>query len=218
MASDNQVQLLACSSGLVSKPGGTASTDRRRGEGGYPALQNQSLRADGGSSTWEGSSSRGRKTLISNLRCLAAYPATGKASGVNPEEKSGAGVPKAVCGCLQLHSGNSCDVGSTKLYRLLQPWSVLNTTLPRPAPWRGHSSVASPATAKHGKQQSTGNKPHSIGVVKGARGCFRRWERPSRLIGQLPPALAVLSPASKVLSRHSPPASLGAWSSGLGTA
>ena len=42
-----------------------------------------------GSLTWEGSPSRGRKTLTSNLRCLAAYPVTGKASGVNPEEKSG---------------------------------------------------------------------------------------------------------------------------------
>ena len=32
------------------------------------------------------------------------------ASGVNLEQKSGAGVPKAVCRCTQPHSGNSCDV------------------------------------------------------------------------------------------------------------
>ena len=37
-----------------------------------------------------------RKTLTPNLRCLAAYPPMGKAKGVNPDRKSGAGVPKAV--------------------------------------------------------------------------------------------------------------------------
>ena len=79
IASENQVQLLACSCGLISKPGGTAFTG---------ALQPV---ASGrwGSTTCEGSSSRGRKTLISNLRCLAAFPFMGKASEVNPEEESG---------------------------------------------------------------------------------------------------------------------------------
>ena len=42
-----------------------------------------------------------RETVISNLHCLAAYPFTGKASGVNPEEKSTVGASKAVRRCLQ---------------------------------------------------------------------------------------------------------------------
>ena len=33
----------------------------------------------------------------------------GKASEVNPEEKSGVGAPKAVHHCLQPYSGSSCD-------------------------------------------------------------------------------------------------------------
>ena len=37
------------------------------------------------------------------------------ASGVNLEEKSRVGVPKAVCRCTQPHSGNSCDVAAAKL-------------------------------------------------------------------------------------------------------
>jgi hypothetical protein len=49
-----------------------------------------------GSSTLVGYSSRGRKTLIQNLYCLVAIPTPGKASGVNVEDKSGAGVPKEV--------------------------------------------------------------------------------------------------------------------------
>ena len=39
----------------------------------------------------------------------------GNGSGVNLEEKSGVGVPKAVCCCSQPHSGNSCDVAGAKL-------------------------------------------------------------------------------------------------------
>ncbi|KAK3875478.1 hypothetical protein Pcinc_019653 [Petrolisthes cinctipes] len=42
-----------------------------------------------GSSAWEGSSSRGRKTPITNPRCLVGYLIAGKASGANPEDKSG---------------------------------------------------------------------------------------------------------------------------------
>ena len=38
------------------------------------------------------------------------------ASRVNPEEKSGVGVPKAVYRCTQPHSGNSCDVAGAKLF------------------------------------------------------------------------------------------------------
>ena len=43
-------------------------------------------------------------------------PFFGNASGVNLEENSGVGVPKAVCCCIQLHSGNSCDVAGVKLW------------------------------------------------------------------------------------------------------
>ena len=37
------------------------------------------------------------------------------ASGVNLKEKSGVGIPEAVCRCTQPHSGNSCDVVGAKL-------------------------------------------------------------------------------------------------------
>ncbi|XP_063585312.1 paired box pox-neuro protein-like [Penaeus indicus] len=40
-----------------------------------------------------------------------------KSSGVNPEEKSGAGVPKDVRWRLRPRSGNSCDAAGAKLHR-----------------------------------------------------------------------------------------------------
>ena len=85
-------------------------------------------------------------------------------------------------------------------------------TYPGLALWRGHSSFALQ------RQQNTGSSSlpvislHSVGVEsdamggEGGGGYFRRWERSSYLTGQ--------SPASKVLPRHDPLASLGAW--GLG--
>ena len=42
-----------------------------------------------GLATWEGSSPRGRKTLSSNLRCLAEVMGMTKARGVKPDRKSG---------------------------------------------------------------------------------------------------------------------------------
>ncbi|KAH3690926.1 hypothetical protein DPMN_192750 [Dreissena polymorpha] len=54
----------------------------------------------------------------------------GKARGVNPDIKSGAGVPKAVWPCPQGHSGNSCDNAGAKLYRSTVP-------LGPSAAWRG---------------------------------------------------------------------------------
>lgn len=60
-------------------------------------------RARWGSSGWEGSPPRESHTLSPNLRCLAGYLFMEKAAGVNPEEKSGVGVPKPVCCCSQCH-------------------------------------------------------------------------------------------------------------------
>ncbi|XP_076469990.1 uncharacterized protein LOC143300280 [Babylonia areolata] len=72
------------------------SSDRRRDE---RRVSKPDASDRWSSSAWESSPSRGRKTLTLNLRCLAAYPVTGKASGVNPEENSGVGAPKAVGRC-----------------------------------------------------------------------------------------------------------------------
>ena len=58
------------------------------------------------------------------------------------------------------------------------------------------------AWIQHRKQQSASYKLNSVGVECGARACFRRWERPSRLIGQLLPAQAGQPQASRMLSRH----------------
>lgn len=52
MASDNQVQLLAFSYGLATKPGETVTTNRSRGKGRSLAPQNQLLWADGASQPW----------------------------------------------------------------------------------------------------------------------------------------------------------------------
>ena len=56
---------------------------------------------------------------------------SGKASGVNPEEKSGAGVPKAVRRGLQHRSGNSCDGTGATLHGLLPFTWITSVT------WRG---------------------------------------------------------------------------------
>ena len=55
--------------------------------------------------------------LISNLHCLAAHFLNGKATGFNPEEKPGDGIPTAVRRCMQTRSGNSCDAIDAKLFR-----------------------------------------------------------------------------------------------------
>ena len=147
------------------------------------------------------------------------------ASGVNLEEKSGVGFPKAVCRCTQPHSGNSCDVAGAKLLFLWihhrhgegggggggggggmlhgqQP--VLKRTLPRltfiqsptPTSTPGEDTPASPsAWTQHGEQQIPVISHRSISVEHGARGCSRRWERSSDLNGQLSPASSWTAPS-----------------------
>ena len=66
--------------------------------GGSPSRRRTTLITNPGS--WSslayiGSPTKRRPTPI-NLRCLAGYLLMGKASGVNPEDKSGVGAPKAV--------------------------------------------------------------------------------------------------------------------------
>eukprot|EP00745_Piridium_sociabile_P043280 TRINITY_DN8831_c0_g1_i6.p3 TRINITY_DN8831_c0_g1~~TRINITY_DN8831_c0_g1_i6.p3 ORF type:complete len:110 (+),score=10.60 TRINITY_DN8831_c0_g1_i6:354-683(+) len=103
----------------------------------------------------------------------------GKASGVNPEEKSGVGVPKAARGCLQQRPGNSCDGAGTKcigfclsigpFQRRGEGGSTAWVTVCPPylltqALRTGEDTPASPhsvASTKHGKQQSTGYKSHA---------------------------------------------------------
>ncbi len=60
--------------------------------------------------------------------------------------------------------------------------------------WRGHSSFAT-ALKQHGKWQLPVISRCSIGAECSARGHFRRWERSSYLIGQLPPALSWAAPS-----------------------
>lgn len=57
---------------------------------------------------WVGCSSNKKKTLVLNLCCL------GKAPWINPEDKSGNGVPKKVRCHIQLCSSNSCKGVSAK--------------------------------------------------------------------------------------------------------
>jgi hypothetical protein len=47
-----------------------------------------------------------RETPLSNLRCLAAYPFMGKASGENPEDKSSLGPAKSLL-CFQERSNRA---------------------------------------------------------------------------------------------------------------
>ena len=150
----------------------------------------------------------------------------GKASGVNPEEKSGAGVPKAVRSCIQRASGNSCDASGAKMYRPLpflwihrlrgegehaawatscSPYypaqaSALVTLRIKhqhvtPYTWRGHSNFAGGVDTTRKAAVYQLKVIAQIGVERGARGCFRRWERPSSLTGQLPPALNWAAPS-----------------------
>ena len=45
---------------------------------------------------------------------LLPCPFMGKTLRVNPEGRSGVGVPKTVCCCMQHHSGNVCNIISTR--------------------------------------------------------------------------------------------------------
>ena len=105
----------------------------------------------------EGSPSRGRKTLISNLCCLAAIPDLRKASGVNLKDKSGVEPLRRMAGAQQflpaasaVELAPSC-IGSsfpldparytergTLLYG--QPSVSLSSHPGLSANWRGHSS------------------------------------------------------------------------------
>ena len=74
------------------------------------------FRVDGTLSRGEGSSSKGRKTLIPNLRCLAAIADHRKGFRSKPRGQIQSGVPKAVGRCLAFRSGNSCSETGRKLY------------------------------------------------------------------------------------------------------
>ena len=94
---------------LRHKPGGTATTDRRRGEDRLPGAWKPVLWVDGAHQSGKTVHLREGKLWFQTSAALRPYPLMGKASGVNPEEKSGAGVPKVVQGCIQQCSGNSCN-------------------------------------------------------------------------------------------------------------
>ena len=100
---------------LRYKPSETATTDRRRGEGGLPGAWKPVLLVDGAHQSGKTVHLREGKLRFQTSTALRPYPLMGKALGVNPEEKSGAGVPKAVRGCIQQRSGNSCN-GTGTMY------------------------------------------------------------------------------------------------------
>ena len=61
--------------------------------------------------------------FFKNLRCLAIHSFTGKAQGVDPEDESGAGAPKAV------QFGKHCRFGSY-LATKLAPNIITSVTVP----------------------------------------------------------------------------------------
>jgi hypothetical protein len=72
-----------------------------------------------------------RETSLSNLRCLAAYPFIGKASGENPEDKFSLGPVKT-------HASRDL-VSSKTFWFCLEPRSIqLPSTTTRRFPYLGH--------------------------------------------------------------------------------
>ena len=107
-----------------------------------------------------------------------------KASGVNPEETSGVGIPKAARCFLQHLFGSSCDLLSGLEL-------VFHTSLLRLVQWRGNSSSASlnpQSTTRYNTdvQQATGAKPCSIDESEGPGAAPDSRERPLCLSGPFP--------------------------------
>ena len=115
-----------------------------------------------------------------------------KAKGVNPDRKSGAGVPKAVWCCTQHLSGNSCGVYDPKRTGFafpLVPSSMwrggtcclgysLSSIDISPGLRPGEDTPASPHSVDTTRVVvDTSYKSESIGVEKDARDYNRRWER-----------------------------------------
>lgn len=148
----------------------------------------------------------------------------GEASGVNPKEKSGVGVPKAVCWYLHHHSGNSCVALVPGVSACFSPgphqqrgeggpvtWARTSppNLLPWPAP--GEVTPASPsAMAQHGGWQSPVISPWLVWRrVPGARGHPRRWEESLHSIGWLPPASNRAAPGQLGTTPPQPVCSIG---------
>lgn len=85
-----------------------------------------------------------------NSAALWSYPIMGKASRVNPEDKSRARVPNTVQCYVQFqHQCDYWDNTSSKLYWTLPfRWTTLvgmvRGDVLHAAPWRGDSSITSP--------------------------------------------------------------------------
>ena len=92
-----RLQIASDKSTLQPARGETAHTDGRKGDRRVSGALKPAASGRWDSLTYLLScSSKGRKTLISNLCCLVDYLRKGKAKRVNHERKSGVGDPKAV--------------------------------------------------------------------------------------------------------------------------
>ena len=123
-------------------------------------------------------------------------------------------VPSVVI-CTPLGPISEAERGSRRLGNPGPPYIS-----PRHVSWRVSLHSRLTATAQHGRQQFTGYKSISIGVERrtprdGRHGLpstvgefiLFHWTATARLKPGSPPS-------AKVLSRHGPPASMGAWSLG----
>jgi hypothetical protein len=154
-------------------------------------------------SAWEGSSSRRRKTLIPNLRCLAAISIHGTGFGSKPQENP---ELESLRQCSAFYS-NALATPATALMpncsSPVAPLDPLVTWRGGPATWAIACPPYTSALASILPLERTLQRATSVETTRGAtvtgyksrldwhrarrQGCSRRWKRPSGFTGQLPP-------------------------------
>ncbi|KAI8505331.1 hypothetical protein Bbelb_174400 [Branchiostoma belcheri] len=154
----------------------------------------------------EGSPSRGRKTLISNLRCLAAIPTLGKAMGVNPDRKSGVVYVRRLSVKLWHSSDNSCSQTDAKCHALRSLGPRRSGQEGGPVVWAAQSlhTLAQASTLERplqsppfdGGEKQTGRQ--QLRVSWTPRAAFDSGKDPRYPTGQLPPALNRAAPDNQV--------------------
>ena len=140
-----EVPLKACVSHSLWQPSPTPASSRRnwhhqqeQGRRQVTGALKPVARGRWDSSALEGSSSRGRKTLIPNLRCLAAIQK--RLQEGHLEEKTRSGAPKAVVAALRLHPATAAvDLAQVVL---VHPFPLILPATPR----GGHCSVGCPVS------------------------------------------------------------------------
>lgn len=161
----------------------TTSSDRRRGEGGSLAPQNQLLWAGGAHQPGKAVHLGEGKPLFQTSAALRPYPFMIKASGVNLKVSWRQTVASLVLSVLW--RGGKCYI--TPL-RLASDHTTLHYT------WRGHSSFTL-GIATTQRMADTGYKLPLNCRRAQCQGSSRRWERFSNLTGQLLPASSWAAPS-----------------------